>query len=167
MRHMGTTHKHSGSPKHTHHGHAKHNPNKEPQHHKDSKKTKGHTHHSGVHHAHKTAKSPKTFHSRGLGELPTCVPDAIAVALSLRPEEATALYPLLSVRHGATIQDTLAGLTAPSLTPVDLDDPDARLLGLDLPGLHTVAVRDGLWWSWGEWWCPCEFPEAIIEEAWA
>jgi hypothetical protein len=41
------------------------------------------------------------------------------------------------------------------------------LLGLELPGPHAVlATADG-WWSWGELHCPCEWPDAVIEEAWA
>lgn len=41
------------------------------------------------------------------------------------------------------------------------------ILGLDLPGQHTVLATPEGWWSWGELWCPCEFPDAVIEEAWA
>lgn len=40
------------------------------------------------------------------------------------------------------------------------------ILGVDLPGPHTVLAAGGRWWSWGESWCPCEFPDAVIEEAW-
>jgi hypothetical protein len=43
----------------------------------------------------------------------------------------------------------------------------ALILGIDLPGPHAVlAAADG-WWSWGELHCPCEWPDAVIEEAWA
>jgi hypothetical protein len=41
------------------------------------------------------------------------------------------------------------------------------ILGVDLPGPHAVLADAGRWWSWGEPWCPCEFPDAVIEEAWA
>ena len=40
------------------------------------------------------------------------------------------------------------------------------ILGLDLPGPHAVLATPDGWWSWGELWCPCEFPDAVIEEAW-
>lgn len=41
------------------------------------------------------------------------------------------------------------------------------ILGVDLPGAHTVlATADG-WWSWGECFQPETFPDAVIEEAWA
>lgn len=41
------------------------------------------------------------------------------------------------------------------------------ILGIDLPGPHTVTVAPGGWLSWGELYCPCEWPGAVIEEAWA
>jgi hypothetical protein len=41
------------------------------------------------------------------------------------------------------------------------------VLGVDLPGPHTVLATPDGWWSWGELHCPCEFPDAVIEEAWA
>ena len=41
------------------------------------------------------------------------------------------------------------------------------ILGVDLPGPHTVLATPDGWWSWGEPWCPwCDFPDAVIEEAW-
>lgn len=41
------------------------------------------------------------------------------------------------------------------------------ILGVDLPGPHAVLATPDGWWSWGELHCPCEFPDAVIEEAWA
>jgi hypothetical protein len=41
------------------------------------------------------------------------------------------------------------------------------ILGVDLPGPHTVLATPEGWWSWGELYCPwCEWPDAVIEEAW-
>lgn len=41
------------------------------------------------------------------------------------------------------------------------------ILGVDLPGPHTVLATPEGWWSWGELHCPwCDFPDAVIEEAW-
>ncbi len=41
------------------------------------------------------------------------------------------------------------------------------ILGLELPGPHAVlATADG-WWSWGELHDPAEWPDAVVEEAWA
>ena len=42
------------------------------------------------------------------------------------------------------------------------------ILGVDLPGPHTVLATPEGWWSWGELFCPwCDFPDAVVEEAWA
>ncbi len=42
------------------------------------------------------------------------------------------------------------------------------ILGLDLPGPHTVLATPEGWWSWGSLWCPwCDFPDAVVDEAWA
>jgi hypothetical protein len=48
-------------------------------------------------------------------------------------------------------------------------DGHALILGLQLPeATHTVLATPGGWWSWGELYCPwCEFPDAVVEEAWA
>lgn len=44
----------------------------------------------------------------------------------------------------------------------------ALILGVDLPGPHAVTVAtDGCWVSWGEHYDPADFPDAVIEEAWA
>jgi hypothetical protein len=41
------------------------------------------------------------------------------------------------------------------------------ILGVDLPGPHTVLATPEGWWSWGELFCPwCEFPDVVVEEAW-
>lgn len=42
------------------------------------------------------------------------------------------------------------------------------LLGVELPGAHTVTFApDGCWLSWGEHYDPSDWPDAVIEEAWA
>lgn len=45
--------------------------------------------------------------------------------------------------------------------------PSGLILGLELPGPHTVLATPEGWWSWGELLGPAEFPDAVIEEAWA
>ena len=45
--------------------------------------------------------------------------------------------------------------------------PSSLILGLELPGPHAVCQQDGQWWTWGEPYDPCCFPDAVIEEAWA
>ncbi|MCW2899007.1 MAG: hypothetical protein JWO67_1272 [Streptosporangiaceae bacterium] len=49
----------------------------------------------------------------------------------------------------------------------DLLRTHGLILGVDLPGPHAVCQRDGQWWTWGEPYDPCCFPDAVIEEAWA
>jgi hypothetical protein len=41
------------------------------------------------------------------------------------------------------------------------------ILGVELPGAHTVLAAEGYWWSWGDLYDPAGFPDAVIEEAWA
>ena len=68
----------------------------------------------------------------------------------------------------------LAGVRPASFAAVDLADPwrplgeghPGVILGVDLPGPHTVFDDGSSWWSWGEPWCLCDFPDAVIEEAW-
>jgi hypothetical protein len=43
----------------------------------------------------------------------------------------------------------------------------ALILGVDLPGPHSVLAADGRWWSWGEPFDPAEWPDAVVEESWA
>ena len=40
------------------------------------------------------------------------------------------------------------------------------IVGVDLPGAHTVLDDGEAWWSWGEPFDPASFPHAVIEEAW-
>jgi hypothetical protein len=54
-----------------------------------------------------------------------------------------------------------------SYEPPELRPGHALILGVELPGPHAVLATPDGWWSWGELWCPCEFPDAMIEEAWA
>ena len=68
--------------------------------------------------------------------------------------------------RGVLLEDMLFASGLP-FTPADPDQDGDLILGVDLPGSHAVlATADG-WWSWGELYCPCEFPDAVIEEAWA
>jgi hypothetical protein len=42
------------------------------------------------------------------------------------------------------------------------------ILGVSLPEPHAVAVGpDGTWWSWGEPFDPDDWPDLVVEEAWA
>lgn len=88
-------------------------------------------------------------------------PGRYLAPISRRPGHRTDALPL-SYPEGASPRsgDRTRGLRC------DRQDI-ALILGVDLPGPHAVlATADG-WWSWGELHCPCEFPDAVIEEAWA
>lgn len=42
------------------------------------------------------------------------------------------------------------------------------IVGTVLPEPHAVAVApDGTWWSWGEPFNPADWPDLVVEEAWA
>jgi len=42
------------------------------------------------------------------------------------------------------------------------------ILGVTMPEPHTIAVTpDGTWWSWGEPFNLSDWPELIVDEAWA
>lgn len=125
------------------------------------------------------AKAPaKKAAKRGLGEVACCAAEALRGSQGFaEPSDVLKLY-----RHtaespdaGASILATLeaaseyglAGIRPVSFAAVDLDDPAAVILGVDLPGAHAVAVAGcGCWWSWGALFDPAEFPDAVIEEAW-
>lgn len=67
----------------------------------------------------------------------------------------------------------LAGCNLASFTAAHLDEADepGLVLGLDLPGPHTVLTAAAsphsiAWLTWGETCDPDTFPAAVIEEAW-
>ena len=145
-----------------------------------------------AHHVTAKAKHPAHAKARGLalapGEVACCAAEALAASLRLAghavsDEDVLGLY-----WHTADDPDTGASITATleaawryglggirpawymaAATGELLSAGTAPLiLGLQLPeGPHTVLADAGRWWSWGESWCPCEFPDAVIEEAWA
>jgi hypothetical protein len=175
----GHSKKHAGTKKHAHH--AKHHPSAQRAHHQGAKQ-----HHPKT--AHTKAKHPKHTKARalvlpGLVDVACCASEALAASLRLSGWPVGAPDVLDLYKHltdspdtGAAISATLeaayrwglAGVRPVSFAPVDLDDPAAVILGLELPGPHAVAVApEGCWLSWGAHYCPCEFPDAVIEEAWA
>lgn len=48
-----------------------------------------------------------------------------------------------------------------------LGDRDLLIIGVELPGPHTLLAANGRLWSWGEPFDPAAWPDAVIEEAWA
>jgi hypothetical protein len=77
--------------------------------------------------------------------------------------------PILTLLEAAS-ESGLAGFR-PSFEPADLgevnDGGRSLILAAELPGPHAVVATDEGWWSWGGLWCPCEFPDAVVESAWA
>ncbi len=64
-------------------------------------------------------------------------------------------------RRDAAQSEPLADLIA------DRPFTHALILGVELPGPHSVTVDDrGRWWSWGRPWEVSAFPHAVIDEAW-
>lgn len=136
--------------------------------------------------AQRTAAQVKTAHLRAWtpdGAVALCTARAFAESLRIATGRAVADAAVLDVYWataeradtGASILATadailaegLGGYFPLSVVPVDLDDPAAVILGLDMPeGRHTVAVGDGgTVWSWG---APYSLTyNAVVEEAWA
>ena len=118
-----------------------------------------------------------------------CAAEALAASLRLTGRRVGAADVLALYERTASDPDTgasivatleaasecgLAGVRPVSFAPVSLDDPwrpldeghRAVILGVDLPGPHTVLDDGSNWWSWGELYDLDAFPGAVIEEAW-
>lgn len=128
-----------------------------------------------------------------LGEgVACCAAEALAASLRLAGRRVGDCDVLALYRRTASDPDTgatvlatlqaayeygLAGYRPAGTWPVPLGPTGPRnpgpdytplILGLELPGSHAVlAAPDGSWWSWGEQYDPGEWPDAVIEEAWA
>ena len=63
--------------------------------------------------------------------------------------------------------DDLGHHLLPQRPLVDIHAGQPLILGLDLPGPHTVLADLGYWWSWGELYDPAGWPDAVVEEAWS
>lgn len=136
--------------------------------------------------ARRTATQVKAAHARALsaGDVSCCSADALAWSARLAGWAVSAadvleLYKLTadSACEGATVVATLDAACVFGLGGVrplgfgrvtDLETPGPLILGVDLPGRHTVlALPDGHWLTWGVRYPPWCFPAAVIEEAWA
>jgi len=152
-------------------------------HHKAAATGNHHKHHK-AHKHHHVAKKHKGMVHRGLAlgdAVACCAAEALAASLRLsgRPVDdsdvlalywATASTPdegaSLLVTLEAAMASGLAGVKLRSFSPA-ADLASGAILGVDLPGPHTVLATPEGWWSWGELHCPwCDFPDAVIEEAW-
>ena len=161
-------------------------------HHKGGATGHAHKHHKAAKH-HAAGKKHKGTVHRGLAlgdSVACCAAEALAASLRLSgvPVSDAGILDLYwrtadDPDTGAPILATLEaasefGLAAVQLTsycPADAESVaigetkfQSFILGLDLPGPHTVLATPDGWWSWGQLYCPwCEFPDAVIEEAWA
>ena len=136
-----------------------------------------------------TAKAKPATHAKAkalaVGDaFAVCTIEALAASLRLQglPVDDADVLALFRVAGGdddrgmpvraaleAAGEHGLAGIRLARFEPADLEvESDSTLiLGVELPGQHTVlATADG-WWSWGWLWDPSEFRDAVIDEAWA
>ena len=150
------------------------------QHKKAKVKTVGH------HQAHAKGLAPV------LGDVACCVSEALAASLRLTgapvsDADVLALHRAAGASdgRGAPVWAVLEAASAfglggfrlgqafqPDLVPdvflADRVPVHGLILGLELPGPHTVLATPEGWWSWGELYCPwCDFPDAVVDEAWA
>lgn len=79
------------------------------------------------------------------------------------PDEGASILATLE----AACRFGLGGIRPVSFGSCDLTATGPLILGVDLPGPHTVLADAGRWWSWGDPYDPAAFPDAVAEEAWA
>lgn len=181
----GHTLKHSRAKKTKHSSTTKHHP----VHH--AKTATKHVHHVTAKAKHATHAKARGF-SLATGDVACCTAEALATSLRCQglsvPDYAVldlfrlaggdedAGAPILTLLETAS-ESGLAGIRLARFEVADhgevacaglaLPDHRSLILGVDLPGPHAVLATPEGWWSWGGLWCPCEFPGAVIEEAWA
>src|SRR5258706_9474083 len=181
----GRAHKHAGGKKH-HHQTVKHHPG----HHKK------HSHHGGGPAPPVVVKGHHHHHARGWSpgtDVACCAAEALGTLLGWSPADVLEVYWLTAgdPDSGASILSTLeasgnlAGGGGGGHGAFDGFGPGAAgygeiahelapghvvhglILGVSLPEPHAVAVTpDGTWWSWGEHFDPCCWPQLAVEEAW-
>ena len=136
-----------------------------------------HPHH--VHHKAAPKKTPvKRKWSPGV-DVDCCTAQALGTLLGLSDADVLALYWQTAddPDAGATIADTLRAATG-HVSTLRSEELALRgsylvrgrplILGVSLREPHAIAVTpDGTWWSWGEPFDPCDWPDLLIEEAWA
>lgn len=159
--------------------------------HKPPQHTAAH-HAAHPHHRAVPAKKP-VKRGLALGEgVACCVAEALAASLrlsgrSVEPSDVLALYEHTArdENAGASIWETLEALSGCGLAgvrpvrfrevmPCEADGLPSfprgsragLILGVDLPGPHTVLATPEGWWSWGGLYDPACWPDAVIEEAW-
>lgn len=133
-----------------------------------------------THHVHHGGGGKRGFNT-GMGECAdtcSCAAEALAMSLRLAGHEVSDrdildLYYLTAnlPDDGATIAATLAEATQSGLGGIRLAsyrqvNEGGQILGINMPGPHTVFDDGTHWWSWGGRWPPSAFGDVCIEEAW-
>ena len=164
-----------GAPSGPHHGHG-------PHHHHGTRQT---------HHKHHQTGGPGTGKKRGLSPgACSCAAEALAASLRLAGFEVTEhdvldLYYLTAngPDDGASIEETLAAAAETGLAgirlasyeevmpsePVEYGHRVSRaglILGVNVPGPHTVYDDGACWWSWGARWPAFADAEERWKVAW-
>ena len=147
-----------------------------------------HPHHA--HHQPAKVKAPKKRLWSPGWDVACCSAEALGLLLGWDWQQVLELYWRTASEPdvGATIRSTLEAvadlprfaplvqpraqiLPTPAMAAVASEaaqHPHGLILGLQLEEPHAVAVTpDGRWWSWGEPFNPGDWPELIIDEAWA
>ena len=167
--------------KSAHHKHQQHHVKHHPVHHHKKAKAHGHNVHAKAKHpAHAKAKALAVADG-----VACCTIEALAASLRYQGLPVTDAEVLDLFRLADGDEDTgmpvraaleaaaefgLAGTRLAGFGAADLTGMPAGglILGVELPGQHTVLATPEGWWSWGELWCPwCEFGDVVVDEAWA
>lgn len=187
----GHTRKHTGTRKHAQH-HAKHHPTHHP---KGATAAGHHVHAVAKHPHHAKARGLALGDSLPVCAAQALAASLRLAGQPVGDDDVAQLWELTGAREdGASIQATLAaaarfglagcrpvlyrpvgGFGVAATRPVAVAGLDELLrvhahglvLGVELPGAHTVLATAGGWWSWGDLHDPAQFPHALIEECWA
>lgn len=134
--------------------------------------------HVKMHHGHHHPHGHRGF-SPG-ADVACCSAQALGTLVGWDSDDVLALYwrTASDPDSGATIRATLEAWRERDLNPrlpgyepgalTELRYPAPLILGVTLPEPHALAVKpDGTWWSWGEPFDPADWPDLVVEEAWA
>lgn len=164
-------------------------------HHKGVKHHPHHVKHHATkhkHHVHAKAKHATHAKAKGLalpGDVACCTIEALAASLLSQGLPVTGADVLALFRaaggdedkgmpisaaleaaaeHGLAGHRLLSATRCEYVPRIQAFAPEQLILGVELPGQHTVLATPDGWWSWGELYCPwCEFGDVVIDEAWA
>lgn len=189
----GHTHKHAGN----HHKHAGHHHKHHPAHHPKPATAHGQHVHAVAKHPHHAKARGLALDGLPVCAAQALAASLRLAGQSVSDDEIAQLWELTGAdRDGASIAATLqaaarfglAGcrpadsrpLGGFGLYPAAASSAQAArlggllqaygaglILGVELPGAHTVLATAAGWWSWGQLHDPAQFAHARIEECWA